>query len=277
MYLVNLGGGEVFLRDDLCEIVEVIKSKTNNISVSTNGYLTDSIVAFAEKNRNVAIRISLDGLPCTHDSIRGGKDVFSRAMDTFLGLKEMGIKNIGFYMTLQDKNVHDLIPLYELAVELGAEFGTGIAQNSFYFQKTDNKMQEPGHAIDMLEQLIESMITSCSPKKWFRAYYNNGLKNLLEGNGRNYPCKMGGIGGFVTDPWGNVLPCHDRDDFLPLGNLKNQSWDEIYYSSQALSVRKQVACCSKKCWAIGSVAPDIMFNPFKPLRWILANKLKAHF
>lgn len=45
----------------------------------------------------------------------------------------MGMKDVGFGMTVQDKNAPDLVPLYELSNEMGMEFATASLHNSFYF------------------------------------------------------------------------------------------------------------------------------------------------
>jgi MoaA/NifB/PqqE/SkfB family radical SAM enzyme len=277
MFFTNLAGGEIFLREDLSEIIEVLLPKSGRIALSTNGYLTDTILSFAEKYRNIAIRISLDGFSYCNDHIRGTKGAFDSAMRTFLGLKKIGIKDIGFSITLQDKNWHDLIPLYELAKSLGAEFATGVVQNAFYFKKTDNLIQDTDNILRSLDELINRMLLSTSPKQWLRAYYNDGLKSVVNNHRRPYPCKMARSGGFVTDPLGNVLPCNVLAEFLPLGNLKKQTWNEIWNGSQAKAVRQKVANCQNSCWSIGNIAPDIWLNPFKSIKWVLQNKTKAHF
>ena len=39
-----------------------------------------------------------------------------------------------------------------------------------------------------------------------------------------------GQDGFFVDPFGDVLPCNGMDEKMPMGNLKEQSWDEIWNS-----------------------------------------------
>lgn len=45
----------------------------------------------------------------------------------------MGMKDVGFGMTVQDKNAPDLVPLYKISNEMGMEFATASLHNSFYF------------------------------------------------------------------------------------------------------------------------------------------------
>ena len=46
---INITGGEPFVRQDLDEIIEVLRNKTERIVISTNGYFTDRIVKLCEK------------------------------------------------------------------------------------------------------------------------------------------------------------------------------------------------------------------------------------
>ena len=38
-----------------------------------------------------------------------------------------------------------------------------------------------------------------------------------------------------------------------MGNLNNQTWDELWNSPEAEKVRAKVRCCDRDCWMIGSV------------------------
>ena len=64
---------------------------------------------------------------------------YQRGYGTLKKLREMGMKDVGFGMTVQDKNAPDLVPLYKISNEMGMEFATASLHNSFYFvlkQKT---------------------------------------------------------------------------------------------------------------------------------------------
>lgn len=63
---------------------------------------------------------------------------FQRGYSTLKKLREMGMKDVGFGMTVQDKNALDLVPLYELSNEMGMEFATASLHNSFYFVEAKN-------------------------------------------------------------------------------------------------------------------------------------------
>ena len=46
--------------------------------------------------------------------------------------------DVGFGMTVQDKNAKDLVALYDLSNEMGMEFATASLHNSFYFVEVGN-------------------------------------------------------------------------------------------------------------------------------------------
>ena len=60
---------------------------------------------------------------------------------------------------------------------------------------------------DINENLINELLNSNSPKKWFRAYFNHGLINYIYGQKRLLPCDMA-FDTFFIDPYGDVMPCN---------------------------------------------------------------------
>ena len=272
MFFTNITGGEPFVRQDIEEIVALLRKKTKRIVISTNGYFTDKIISLCKKYPDLGIRISIEGQKETNDAIRRIPDGYDRSMKTLYTLRDMGIKDIGFGMTVQDVNARDLVPLYELSKELGYEFATATLHNSHYFHKSDNMIHDKDMVIGEFEKLIDELLKSKKLKSWFRAYFNDGLINYIKGNKRLLPCEMG-QDGFFMDPWGDILPCNGMDVKQPMGNLKEQSWDEIWNSRRAQEVKNMVKTCPKNCWMIGSVAPAIHRHPIKPIMWVIKRQL----
>jgi MoaA/NifB/PqqE/SkfB family radical SAM enzyme len=273
---VNITGGEPFIRTDLENVVKVIIPKTKRIVISTNGFFTERIVKLCEKYPQLGIRISTEGLQKTNDEIRKIPSGFDRTLRTLLTLRRMGIKDIGFGMTVQDLNCMDLLPLYELSDALGYEFATATLHNSHYFHKLDNKIDNKDMVCGEFSKLITELLKSNSVKKWFRAYFNYGLVNYIYGDKRFLPCEMGTESCFV-DPSGDVLACNGMDVKMPMGNIREQSFDEIWNSEQAAKVREAVRTCQKQCWMVGSAAPAMKKYIRKPLVWVLKNKLRVMF
>lgn len=269
MKTVNVTGGEPFIREDLEDIITVLRKKTNRLVISTNGYLTERILKLFEKRKDIGIRISIEGLPKANDELRGLKDGFDRGIRTLVELYNMGVRDIGFGITISDKNAKDMIVLYHLSKMMGVEFATAAIHNSFYFHKFDNKFEQPDVAIEELKKLIGELLKSKKVKDWFRAYFNYGLINYIKGNPRLLPCEMG-FDSFFLDPFGNILPCNVMEESM--GDLKEKTFEEIWTSERANEVREKVKKCPKNCWMIGSVSQQMQKYIWIPTMWLIKHK-----
>lgn len=274
MYFTNITGGEPFIRSDLKDIVRVLQSISDRIVISTNGFFTDRIVDLCKEFPNVGIRISIEGLENTNNEIRGLKDGFKKGYETLKVLKSMGMKDVGFGMTVQDKNANDLVPLYDISNSLCMEFATASLHNSFYFVESKNLIHNRPLVAKNFESLINKLLLSSSPKKWFRAYFNHGLINYIYSQPRLLPCDMS-FDTFFIDPYGDVMPCNGTKEKEVMGNLNIDTWDTIWNSEKAISVRDKVRNCDRNCWMIGSVAPAMRKYIWKPLIWVVIHKVKA--
>lgn len=266
---LNITGGEPFLREELEDIVRIVKPKAGRICISTNGYFTERIVALAEKNKDLGFRISLEGLPAANDELRGIEDGFDHGLRTLLQLRRMGVKDIGFGITVSDRNAKDLMELYELAKGLDVEFATAAVHNGYYFHKDDNVITKKEEVSESFRELIRALFKTRRPKNWFRAYFNHGLINYVNGGKRLMPCEMGSDI-FLLDPYGEIYPCNVLPESM--GNIKNATFDEIWNSPRAAEVRKMARNCGRNCWMIGSVSPAIKKDKWTPIKWILKNK-----
>lgn len=280
MRSVNITGGEPFVREDIEDIVKILLTKTDRIVFSTSGYYSDRIIAMAKKYPQIGYRISIEGLSVKNDELRGRMGGFDKGLRTLLELRRMGIKDIGFGITVSNNNSDDMLNLYELNRNLGMQFATASFHNSFYFHKYDNNVTNIDEVCANFDELIQRLMRENSPKSWFRAFFNLGLINYIKGGRRMLPCEAGSEN-FFLDPYGNVLPCNGMEKecwFDTMGNLNEvESFDDIWQSDKAKQVREKVANCPKSCWMIGSVSP--VMNKYLPhiLPWVVKNKLKVMF
>lgn len=276
MYFTNITGGEPFIRDDLKDIVRELLKKSDRIVISTNGFFTDRIVELCKEFPKVGIRISIEGLEKTNNEIRGLDDGFNRGYTTLKKLVDMGMKDVGFGMTVQDRNAADLVPLYNISDELGMEFATASLHNSFYFVESNNIIKDRLTVAQNFEDLVNRLLDSNSPKKWFRAYFNHGLINYIFSQKRLLPCDMS-FDTFFIDPYGDVMPCNGTKEKQVMGNLNRQSWEELWNSEQAEKVRSFVRNCDRNCWMIGSVSPAMHKYIYKPAAWVIKHKFLRFF
>jgi len=271
----NITGGEPFLREDIGEIVRILRKKAKRIVISTNGLLTEKIIAVAAANPKVGVRVSLEGLREVNDALRGTPGGFDRGLRTLLELRRMGVKDIGFGITVSDGNARDMLELYRLAKDLGLEFATAAVHNSFYFHKLDNVLSQKEEAAACFRDLADELLATRRMKNWFRAYFNFGLMNYIQGKPRLLPCTAG-TDVFFLDPSGEILPCNGMEEsvwFSSFGNLKAASFEDLWNSDQARAVRGQVARCPKNCWMIGTAGPAMKRHLGRPALWVLKEKL----
>ncbi|MDH5570633.1 MAG: radical SAM protein [Gammaproteobacteria bacterium] len=275
---VNVTGGEPFIRRDLQDIVEVAFSKAPRVVISTSGWHVERILEMAERFPNIGIRVSIEGLSQKNDDLRGRKGGFDRALNVLQGLKQMGIKDIGFGITVSNQNSPDMLSLYELSKNMGLEFATASFHNSYYFHKSDNAVTNKDVVIGHFHELIEKLMKENTPKSWFRAFFNLGLINYIREGKRMLPCEAG-TANFFIEPNGDVYPCNGLEERYwkeSMGNIREtSSFEELWFSDKATQVREKVRNCPKNCWMVGTAAPVMKKYIKHPATWVAKNKIKS--
>jgi Fe-coproporphyrin III synthase len=276
--LINVTGGEPLVRNDLEEIIKILFTKTERIVISTSGYFEGRIIELARKYPKLGFRISIEGLSQKNDELRGRPGGFDRGLRVLLELKRMGVKDIGFGITVSNNNSEDMLWLYELSRNLKMQFATAAFHNSFYFHKDDNIITNKAEVSANFEEVVNRLLKENHPKSWFRALFNVGLINYINDGKRMLPCEAGSENFFI-DPFGEVLPCNGMEEkywYQSMGNLYNvDSFMDIWNSKLANEVRAKVAKCPKNCWMIGSASPVMRKYQKQIFPWIIKNKVKS--
>ncbi len=276
---LNVTGGEPMLRDDILDIVGIASKKAKVVEVSTNGFYTERILEVAHAYPKTMFRVSLEGLPALNDRLRGTKDGFDHALRTMLGLIDSPARDIGFSVVICDKNAEDLLMLYKLCVALGVEFGNSVMHNSWYFHKEDNAVADVEKAVSAEKEFIKALLGSqrrglrMKLKDYLRSYFNLNILNHLDDRPNVMSACCAGRDLFFVDPWGNVTPCNGTQHPWIMGNLKEQSFEEIWTSADAEAVRRKVDACGRSCAFIGTARFDMLKHPVRPVSWIVKNKI----
>lgn len=274
---INLSGGEPFLRDDLDEIVRIVKqvSPKAQIIISSNGLGTNLIVEKMKKileiDKKIGVRISLDGIGETHNQVRGVANIYNQALETIKKIKEMGVKNLGLSFTIMDSNASELPKIYDLSKSLGVELAIALVQNSdIYFQKSDNKINTLPEVAEGLNYVIKNELKSGKPKKWLRAFYNYGLLYYAQSKKRLLPSGAGFDSLFI-DPKGDIYPSNLIS--LKMGNLGSGKLDDIWQSEEAEIVRKKIKDEKiEESWIICTIRGEMRRKAWQVLGWIVKNK-----
>lgn len=277
---INITGGEATIRKDIDKIFGILYPKASLLELSTNGYNTDTIVALAKKYPNILIRVSLEGLPALNDLKRGTHNGFDHALRTMLELKKTKCKNIGFSVVISPDNYQDLIHLYDLCVALDVELGNSVVHNSWYFHKEDNEIASQ-EALKQHELFVRALLQSKRRsikkrlKDYGRAYFNKSIHRRLRGDEPGYRPQCGALNDFYfVDPFGNVSPCNGSGEEWMIGNIKDDSIENILNSEKAQEAARKVAQCQRNCAFIVTERHDMVRKPWKPIWWILKNKIR---
>jgi radical SAM protein with 4Fe4S-binding SPASM domain len=282
---INLSGGEPFLRDDLAEIVQVLHTSLNKpkIDISTNGFLTDKIEVQMKKilsiGARVGVRISVDGIGARHDQVRGTKGAYDKAIASVKLLQKMGLKDLGIGCVASNYNIDQLQEVVKLAKRLKVDFMcAGVVQNSeLTFSKNNKPIQDLAELKRQLDYVATEQLKTFSPRNWVRAYIGSGLYYFASTGTRKIPCSAG-ISFFFMTPNGDIYP--DMVCGYKLGNIKTESFEEIWFSDHATEFRNKlndISQCPTPCWMTCTVFPWMRRHKLQVAKWMFFNKIKAHF
>jgi len=241
-YWFTFSGGEPTLRKDLPEMVESAyrHCRPGIINIPTNGIQDKIIPARIERvlqaapTSDVIVNLSLDGIGEKHDSVRGVKGNFERAMRTYAGLKALKgrYKNftLGVHTVISNFNVDEFENIYQFVhnemkpdsfiseiaeerVELDT-VGMGITPPIQKYQPVIERLQED---IRKAEFNGVSRITQA-----FRDRYYDIVKRTLVEQRQIIPC-LAGVASAQIAPNGDVWTCCIRAESV--GNLREHNYD----------------------------------------------------
>jgi MoaA/NifB/PqqE/SkfB family radical SAM enzyme len=252
---INITGGEPLLRGDLERIVDVMRERCPGarIVLSTNGLLPGRLKRLLTHTKDIAVRVSLDGIGPVHDTIRGVDGAYEKALESLQISRQAGIADLGICATMSKMNTGTIRDVYDFTRAQGIQCVLTVAHSSpTFFGDQRSEQPEPADAATDLEGVRDRLLTSRSPKDWFRGYYVAGLIDVVMGKPRPIRCRAG-RDFFYLDPEGNVYPCHILD--RKLGNILEHSYRKIMEDSD--SVLRLVGECDRRCWMTCTVAPEM--------------------
>jgi MoaA/NifB/PqqE/SkfB family radical SAM enzyme len=274
---ITLTGGEIFLRDDIVDIVRRLRcNRRGYLSLATNALETERIVVAVARMQGEGLRpdravISLDGKPETYARIRGVKDGFDRAVATARRLKAMGL-DITLIFTITRHNIDEMLWASDFAGAEGFEINYYPEIEAARFEKTK---PAPPFNDEQKEKILRNLAEIYRRRGHFYFDDSNWLYVQRFFSGRNVTsCEAGRQNIFVN--WdGRVYPCEG----LPgteqhLGTLKEQSLDSIWKSTRAGEVRRFIrrdAC--QPCY----IACDLIPSLRKKVPSMLWHSLKNRF
>ena len=113
--LLCITGGEPLLYKDFFEVMDYAKEKGFNWGMTTNATLVDGNIAKKLKASGMrTVSVSIDGLPDTHDAIRGLKGGYDLAMRGLRALIDEGFPHVQATTVINHENIGELDALFEI-------------------------------------------------------------------------------------------------------------------------------------------------------------------
>ena len=282
MDVVRLTGGETFVRRDLAEIARVAVERLEPalLHVTTNGFLTDRIVDFCERRpRSVPLQllVSIDGVGDKHDEIRGHQGAFHSAMRTLQALaprrKELRVSLAVNQTVVDAAGAAQYGELHRLLEPLGIKNQVVVAyRDSATYSvalQNDPAPRWPGQFetygdlsredLERLFEAIEADLASYAiPERAAKRYYLEGIRSrLLEHGASPNPLCVALHAHLRIFPNGDVPTCQFNSQRV--GNLRAQSFGEIWFGEPAAAGRRWVRACPG-CWAECEVLPSALYS-----------------
>jgi radical SAM protein with 4Fe4S-binding SPASM domain len=249
---LTLSGGEIFLRDDLFELLEFARSLHFDISLKTNALLIDA--ERARKLRALSVRriqISIySAEPAVHDAITKVRGSLERTLTAIRFLQAEGLQ-VKIACPLMKQN----LMAYRNVQALAAELGVPYVLDMTITPKMDGDMsllQLRNPAQDLLPILQDPTLNppSSSQDGAQEAQLTTGSATSSGIESQAYediPCSAGHNSCYIS-PYGEVFPCVQMP--VATGNLRQQRFDEIWFKSPEMervrAVREsQLPVCSK--------------------------------
>jgi radical SAM protein with 4Fe4S-binding SPASM domain len=260
--LLIFDGGEPLCRDDFFEIAKYASQRKMRTVVGSNGTLIDAEKAERMKDVGVqAVQISIDGAnPETHDSFRGEKGSFHRAMQGVEACKHVGLP-FQFGMVIRKQSLPEVPSMLELAVKSGANAAEffDLVQVPRVRKECRGEILSTGERKNVMEWLAEAQkdcpivirTPGCPMYPLILKEKNVQPKRFPAHVLRRIPyydlgCAAGMPNGYITIlPNGDVIPCMLLQ--VKLGNVRDENVVKIWEESPILARLRSRSLLQGEC------------------------------
>jgi AdoMet-dependent heme synthase len=249
---LTFSGGEIFLRNDLFELLEFARSLHFDISLKTNALLIDA--NRARKLRELSVRhiqISIYSAEAeVHDAITKVRGSLERSLVAIRFLQAEGLR-VKIACPLMKQN----LMAYRNVQALAAELGVPYVLDMTITPKMDGDLsllQLRNSTQELLPILQDSTLNplACSSDGAQGTPLSTGSATSSGIESQAYddiPCSAGHNSCYIS-PYGDVFPCVQMP--VATGNLRQQRFDQIWFRSPEMNrVRamreSQLPVCSK--------------------------------
>jgi len=249
---LDITGGEPFLRKDLedlftgiCDLKKTRLMSLKSIALTTNGFLTRTILEktekilkmLGEKQIDLVMVCAMDAIGETHDKIRNYKDAWIKVNETIEGLKRLreNYSNliIGLKTTILPINVGALEDIVEYADSnaLFTIISPCIITKGRYLNL------DRGQDLHFSEEDLAKMISFYKSDRFQWSFHGERLARYFETGKMKKPCSCG-FNYFFIRSTGDLYLCPLID--VGLGNIREKPIEDLFRSSRAARVRRKI-------------------------------------
>jgi len=275
---IRITGGEPFLRNDIIEVIESIVNTVNPaiLHLTTNGYFTDRTLDLLDRvaGKYLHLKVSIDGPEVIHDTIRGVKGSYKKAIETLeksARLQKIKKFHLGVNYTIQRENcdIKYLNELSSFCKGLGVDFHSYFAyeppplyaaQQSVGLETAYRSFEnKKNNLVELLNLLPKYTFSSARADSYKERYYIKGFKNrIINGINRPNP-RCVELGSHIRLlPNGDITVCLYKPDVV--GNVLHSDFDHLWFHNNLIKEsRKEVRSCHG-CWAGCEIGPNAIFT-----------------
>lgn len=243
----NVTGGEPLLRNDLFEILSVMEAAGFDTYVLTNGTLIDD--KRAKDLLNVGVKgaqVSIEGPEDVHEAIRG-KGSFSDSLRGVKSLIGAGL-TVTLNVTLSSVNAGYFMDIIELASKLGVH---KVGFSRLVPSGRGGAMLDTMLKADEVKDLYERIFSLDTGNLIIVTGDPVASQSAIEESEDRGDIPLGGcaagVSGLTILPDGVIVPC--RRLYIPIGNIRKDSFREIWSSSEVLEAIRDRSRYHGKCGA----------------------------
>ena len=256
-----LTGGEPLLREDFFEIARYGNKKGLRVCLATNGTLINEEICEKIKDAEIKmVSLSLDGPDeKVHDNFRQQKGAFRATVNAAKLFKKHGIQFL-INSSFTKRNQETIPEVYKLAKELGATawymfmiVPTGRAEELLNELISDEHYEKIlNWHYDMEKQEKDILVRPTCAPQYYRVSFERSKKDGEKFERRSLKFSTGGAKGCVAGQLiclinvdGDVMPCSYFP--LPAGNIKKQSFKEIWENSELFKNLRDFSSYKGRC------------------------------
>lgn len=256
---VSLSGGEPLIRNDIFDLIGILKKNRKVVNLSTNGeFLKPSAQRLIDLGVDT-ISVSFDShKPEIHDYLRANPGVFEKAVagiEEIKRLRKGGKPKIKVRCTISRKNfleTEDYIKFWQGKVD---QVALQPIQNSFIHQVQDKELLFGKGDYQKLKQMMDYLTKKYSFMD--NDYYQYIPQFLLDPQElvrqKKFRCFFRSNFNLSIDPYGWVQPCHGVRSQL-IGNVKDSHIIELWKKKETFRFQQALRAknCNCICWEDGN-------------------------